>query len=283
MKGHNKTTSERNLAPGGDLARSSYPVGIQELEEGAYDVRFARTVEDVERVQRLRFEIFNLELEEGLGSSHETGRDSDRFDAQCHHMLLIDRKRSEVVGTYRLMTAEMARAGEGFYCDDEFDLTSLPDSVLGRGVELGRACILREHRNGTALFALWRGLASYLVWGSKRYLFGCCSLTSQEPKEGWALLRYLELEGHMHPDLRVFPRATHACGTRPPQSAESPRLAPPRLFQTYLRCGAKCCSPPALDRDFKTIDYFVVHDMERISRRLRALFFHGLESPPLEA
>jgi len=266
-----------------ELAGVPYPHGILELVEGPYDVRFARTEEDREAAQKLRFEVFNVELEEGLASSEESGFDRDPFDAYCHHLLLIDRKLDQVVGTYRLMTSEMAREGRGFYCDGEFDLTHLPDTMISDSVELGRACILREHRNGTALFALWRGLASYLVWSSKRYFFGCCSLTSQDPKEGWAMERKLDRTGYVHDDFKVYPHAMHSCGARPPDSVALDSIETPKLFHTYLRYGAKSCGPPAIDADFGTIDFFVVFDLETIPRKLRGFFFHGLESPVLDS
>ena len=54
-----------------------FPVSPQslpdrELEEGRYRLRFARTAEELDAVLRLRFEVFNLELQEGLDTSHET-------------------------------------------------------------------------------------------------------------------------------------------------------------------------------------------------------------------
>ena len=39
------------------------------------------------------------------------------------------------------------------------------------------------------------------------------------------------------------------------------------LLRTYLRHGAKVCGPPAVDRLFKTIDYFVVIDADNMAQR----------------
>jgi len=259
-----------------------YPEGVVELEEGPYDVVFARTLEERRQAQELRYAVFNVELDEGLASSEALGRDEDPFDVHCHHLLLRHRESGAVVGTYRLMTSQMAREGSGFYCEGEFDLSELPARMIDDSVELGRACIRKEHRNGTALFALWRGLASYLVWSRRRYFFGCCSLTSQDPREGWAMERRLEDKGLVHPEFRVHPHATHSCGPRPPRTLELEAIETPRLFQTYLRYGARSCGAPALDREFGTIDFFVVFDLETIPQRLRGLFFHGLEAPAPE-
>jgi putative hemolysin len=49
----------------------------------------------------------------------------------------------------------------------------------------------------------------------------------------------------------------------------------PRLFRTYLRYGAKVCSPPAIDRRFKTIDFLVLFDIAQMSERAVQMFFQA--------
>ncbi len=262
------------------VAPVPHPIGLGELHEGAYRVRFARDSADLEQVLRLRFEVFNRELGEGLAESWRTGLDRDRFDAVCHHLLLVEAASGAIVGTYRLQTAEQARAGAGLYCGGEFELAPLAP-VVAHGIELGRACILREHRQGSALFALWRGLAAYLSWSQKRYLFGCCSLTSQDPRAGLVLTRWLERAGHVDARFHVLPHASHAC--LPAHTlAPEPVVALPKLFGTYLRYGARVVSAPALDREFQTIDWLVVLDARALPARLWRLFFSGLSGSPQE-
>lgn len=253
------------------------PAGIAEWREGDYALRFARTAADLERVQRLRYEVFHLELGEGLDECRELGIDRDRFDATCHHLMLEEGRSGEVVGTYRLQTLDQARTPAGFYCDGEFVLETLPAELIASSVELGRACIRKDHRQSLALFALWRGLAAYLLWSRRRYFFGCCSLTSQDPLEGLAMHGWLQRNGHMHDRFKVPVRADHACLAPPVRRLPSVKVPP--LFRAYLRHGAQACSPPALDRDFGTIDFLVLFDVERIPPRLRRFFFQGLETP----
>ena len=47
----------------------------------------------------------------------------------------------------------------------------------------------------------------------------------------------------------------------------------PKLFQIYMRYGARVCSQPALDRQFKTIDFLVLFDVKAINEQIRKLFF----------
>lgn len=253
-----------------------WPQGIAELREGRYRVAFARTQADLAEVLSLRFEVFNRELGEGLASSWLTGLDRDPFDATCHHLMLVDERRDEIVGTYRLQTAAMARAGSGYYSATEFELAALAPH-FEESVELGRACIRKDHRNGTALFALWRGLAAYLAWSGKRAFFGCCSLTSQDPRAGLRLAEELELGGHVSAELCLPARAAYRCESSAGVLASE--VALPTLFGTYLRHGARVISEPALDKSFGTIDWLVYLDIADLPARLRRLFFAGLADP----
>lgn len=243
-----------------------------EICEGRYLVRFARTAGELDDILRLRFEVFNLELAEGLFSSFVTGRDEDRFDRNCHHLGVWDVESGQMVGTYRVQTSTMAAAGEGFYSAGEFDLLELPTEIIDGAIELGRACIAEQHRNTQVLYLLWKGLAAYLQHNHKRFLFGCCSLTSQDTVAGLSLYLQLHRDGWLHPTLRVDPHPECDCGA---DIEGIPVDAPaiPKLFKTYLRFGAKVCGPPAIDRQFGTIDYFVLFDIAELNPFNRRMFF----------
>jgi len=240
---------------------------------GRYVVRFARTVEDLDAIQRLRFEIFNLELGEGLDSAFATGRDHDDIDPAFHHLLIECPATSEVVGTYRLQTGEMAAAGQGFYSASEFDLSGLPTDFLQQAVEVGRACVARGHRNGRVLNLLWRGLALYLLQNRKRYLFGCCSLTSQDPALGQATMLHLRQSGHVHPTLSAPPLEGLGCDGADPAAVAASSVHVPPLFASYLGLGAQVFGPPAIDRQFKTIDFLVALDVTSLDEHSYRFFF----------
>lgn len=242
------------------------------ITQGRYELRFARSALELDAALRLRFEVFNLELGEGLRRSLLTGRDEDEFDAVCDHLIVADRSDGRIVGTYRMQTAEMAQAALGFYSGREFDLDELPPAVRSRAVELGRACIARSHRNTRVLSLLWRGIAAYLRHEGMRFLFGCCSLTSQEPREGHALLQHLAARGGLHPTLRLRARPEYLCLSSVASGAEQATVAVPRLFDMYLAMGAQVCSAPAIDREFRTIDFLVLFDVERLDERGRRRF-----------
>lgn len=265
-----KTTAE--------MGTTSYPVHRTarpqvELREGRYLVRFARTRAELDEVLKLRFEVFNLELGEGLESSFRTGRDLDEFDGNCHHLIVVETEQNRIVGTYRMQTAEMAEMGAGLYTATEFDLSYFPCRILTEGIELGRACVAQTHRNGQVLLLLWKGLAAYIAHNRKRYFFGCCSLTSQDAQAGHRVLNSLREQGHLHPHLLLPPRPEFMCETNNSDPAAIEEVKIPRLFRTYLRYGAKVCSSPAIDRKFKTIDFLVLYDAAAMEPRLAKMFF----------
>jgi len=243
------------------------------FQEGQYVIRLARSAADRSAALRLRYEIFNLELGEGLSHSHITGQDEDAFDAVCHH--LVVEHDNQIIGTYRMQTREMALANSGFYSDGEYHLDDLGESMLGDAVEIGRACVAKQHRSKKVLFGLWRGLATYLVRQQKRYFFGCCSLTSQDTVEARTVMAWLGERGLIHDGPLVRSRPEMSCEGPAPDPAAVARVKLPTLFNTYMRFGARVASEPAIDREFKTIDYLVVMDTATMPLIVRKLFFRS--------
>ncbi|MTI86696.1 MAG: GNAT family N-acetyltransferase [Balneolaceae bacterium] len=238
-----------------------------------YTVRLAVNRQEVEKALQLRFQVFNLELGEGLESSFKNRMDEDEYDDQCDHLLVIEKDSNAVIGTYRMQDSEMAHNGNGFYTANEFEINQLSSDILGDAVELGRACVHKDHRNGRVLYLLWRGLAHYLIHTKKRFLFGCCSLTTQDPEEGKQVYSYLQQNDYIHPSIQIDVHPKYQCldearGVLKPEAVELPKL-----FQLYLDVGTTVCSAPALDQVFKTIDFFILMDIKNLSDQTKTLFF----------
>jgi putative hemolysin len=239
------------------------------LTAGAYRLRFAESLKDLEAAYRLRFLVFNLELGEGLEAAYEQGYDTDEFDAVCDHLIVEHCRTRQVVGTYRLQTGGSAAKNLGYYSAREFDFTPY-ECLRNSIVELGRASIHREHRSFQVLSLLWRGIAAYAKERQARYLIGCSSLTSQDPRVGSAM--YGSLQCHLaNPTLRTTPLPDYHM---PMLSADSTnaKVQPPKLLRAYLSIGANICGRPALDREFKTIDFLTLLDLESMSSSARSRF-----------
>src|SRR5499433_1506906 len=86
-----------------------------------YTTRLAANFCEVRAAQALRYEVFNLELREGLEESHATSLDEDPFDAVCDHLIVEHLPTGNVVGTYRLQTGRNAVSHLGYYSAQEFE------------------------------------------------------------------------------------------------------------------------------------------------------------------
>jgi putative hemolysin len=236
---------------------------------GQYAIRLARSAEEVRAAQQLRFEVFNLELNEGLEQSYATGLDEDPFDAVCDHLIVEQVATGHVVGTYRLQTGVSAAKKLGYYCAQEFEF-SVFEPLRNEIVELGRACVHRQHRNLVVLGLLWKGIADYATGRGARYLIGCSSLTSQNPAEGASAYSELCRNHLVGPPFRTTPLAACEC---PLDHLTGETFQIPKLLRAYLTVGAKICGPPALDREFQTIDFLTLLDLETLSPQTRERFF----------
>jgi putative hemolysin len=249
-------------------------------EVGRYRLRLAETVADRDAICRLRFKVFNIELGKGLEASYETGLDTDHFDLFCEHLLVEDKLADEgsahrIVGTYRMQSGATAAQNLGYYSQQEFDLSPY-EPMRGEILELGRASIDREHRTPEVLTLLWRGIAQYATDMQLRYLIGCSSLNSADPREGWQM--YGQLNNYrVAEELRTLPRAGFECPSEAVE--EDPAAEPakvPKLLKTYLAIGARICSAPAWDREFGTIDFLTLMDLRTISSSARNRFLAPL-------
>jgi putative hemolysin len=105
---------------------------------GDFEVKITRKKSEIEAAQRLRFEVFNLEMHKGLRASDERGLDIDPYDSSCEHLIVRDSKEGRIVGTYRLLLGSRTNPRQGFYSEQEFDLRRIKN-LRGELLEPGRS------------------------------------------------------------------------------------------------------------------------------------------------
>ena len=256
--------TERSSAPGGVWgAGKPVQAGIQ--------VRWARHLDEVRQAQRLRFEVFGLEMGARL-STPVPGHDIDLFDDYCEHLLVLDEASQTVIGTYRVLTPAQAQRVGGTYSDTEFDLTRLR-GLRSRMVELGRSCVHPAHRTGGVIMALWGALADFMVRNQLDTMIGCASIpmlhngvvSGDVAASIWEQLRQTHLapiEYHVRPRLPL-----------PVEQLDSTVLAePPALIKGYLRLGTRVLGAPAWDPDFNTADLPMLMRLADLHPRYRKHF-----------
>lgn len=235
---------------------------------GAYEVRLSESDGDVALAQSLRHRVFRPDE-----AARAEGREEDRFDPFCDHLLLVDPTRGRdpadrVVGTYRLLDEDGALEAGSFYGQAEFDVASLVARHPGRRfLELGRSCVLPDYRGRRTMELLWHGVWAYVLAHRIDILFGCASLSGIDPDECRGPLAFLRAHALAPPEWQA--EATAAERYELPAdggAAESLRAVPP-LVRGYLRLGGQVSRQAVIDRDFGTTDVFLVLPRERISPR----------------
>ena len=216
-------------------------------------VGWARHQDEVREAQRLRYNVFALEMGATLPIV-VPGHDIDLFDDYCEHLLVRDALSRQVIGTYRVLTPAQAKRAGGTYSDMEFDLVRLR-GLRERMVELGRSCVHADHRHGGVILALWGALAEFMARNRLDTMIGCASIPMQHQgvPGGHAAASIWRQVSQTHLadiDYWVTPRLALPVG----QLDDSLVVEPPALIKGYLRLGAKVLGAPAWDPDFNSAD-----------------------------
>jgi putative hemolysin len=240
---------------------------IQQTAVHELHISFARNPSEIAEAQRLRYKVFAEEM--GADIANDEGLDKDGFDAFCDHLLIRESGTNQVVGTYRILNPKMANEAGGYYSAGEFDISRL-QHLFPQMVEVGRACVHRDYRNGGTITMLWAGLAKYMQMNRYEYMIGCASVPMMDGGHMAASLYNGLQEKYLSPaEYRVFPHCPL------PMAALDKDLSVdcPPLIKGYLRLGAYICGEPAWDPDFNTADMLVMLPLSRINRRYAAHFF----------
>lgn len=230
------------------------------IERDAYVLKTVESSWELKEALELRYRVFHQEL---LGKPGKPKLDYDDFDLIGDHLIIVDKKQSRIVGTYRLISSSWSSR---FYSAQEFDLSELLQRP-GIKLELGRACIDAEYRNGLLLALLWKGIQRYYQTIGARYLFGCSSIQTMDPSIVARCSQYFQKHGYVsstfqfptQPGYRFAPRLDWEQQEHP----DTQKFIPPLLL-SYLRSGACVGAEPALDRAFRCVDFITVMDTAQV-------------------
>jgi len=149
------------------------PQQLKQLARRPLKVSFAKSPDEVAEAQHLRYKVFAEEM--GAQLPDYNGLDIDGFDYYCEHLLVRDVETYQVICTYRILSPERCDEAGGYYAAGEFDLSRL-EHLFDRTVEVGRACVHKNYRNGGTITMLWGGLAKYMQMHNYEYMIGCGSV-----------------------------------------------------------------------------------------------------------
>ncbi|MBF6336213.1 GNAT family N-acetyltransferase [Nocardia abscessus] len=241
-------------------------------ERSRYSLVVSSDLDHRVAAQRLRYNVFANEPGFRIPDDG-TGLDADHFDEYCDHLLVRDDATGEFVGCYRMLPPDRAAAAGGYYTATEFDLAQLDPEGM-RIVEMGRACVVPDHRNGSVLTLMWAGILHYIQLTGYEWVMGCVSVPMQDtpadaPGVNVRGVRDLLLGRHASdPERRVHPYNPVIVDGRPLDELTPPsRPKLPPLVRGYLRLGAEVCGEPAHDPAFAVADFVVLLGLDTINTR----------------
>ncbi|BDY30875.1 GNAT family N-acetyltransferase [Mycolicibacterium mageritense] len=245
-----------------------------------YTLLLSTDSDHIVEAQRLRHQVFTAEPGFALAGAAD-GLDADRFDQFCDHLLVREDGTGELVGCYRMLPPPGAIAAGGLYTATEFDVRGL-DALRPSLVEMGRAVVRADHRNGAVVLLMWAGILAYLDRCGYDYVSGCVSVPvagNADGPPGTQIrgVRDFVRRRHAAPsEYTVFPYRPVVLDGRGLDDIDPPsRTTVPPLMRGYLRLGAKVCGEPAHDPDFGVGDFPALLDKRqadvRYLNRLRSV------------
>jgi putative hemolysin len=240
-----------------------------------YTLKTANHLSELVELFRMRHHIFFNET--GITDDHNL--DLDHFDSLCDHLVIRSNATGEICGTYRMLSSENTSK---FYSEGEFNLDDFLKAP-GIKLELGRACIHPEHRNGAVIDLLWKGIGEYSKKSNASYLFGCSSVMTVSPVMSKAIFKTMKTNEMTSEEFSIRPRSKYKMSfsavTGEDIFEEKFIMSQiPSLLRSYINAGARVFGKPALDKEFQCIDFFTILNLKEVNSSYEKRYFKKMES-----
>lgn len=215
--------------------------------------------DELAEIQKLRYDYllrdFNPELP-------PDGIDDDGYDKNADCIVVIDTENGKKVGTYRVASLE-TNLNKTFVDEEEFNIDSLKN--CGANIlELGRAVVHADYRNGIVIQLLWSAIYRYAIEHKCKYMFGTCSLHSTDPSKYANVFCYLKQ--NKVAEVEVFAKEPKfEFDFVNEYSEEKLKEEMPSLLRTYLSIGAKVSRNGFIDYSFNCCDVITVIEVAKIN------------------
>ncbi|MBQ4836204.1 MULTISPECIES: GNAT family N-acyltransferase [Pseudoalteromonas] len=129
-----------------------------------------------------------------VGEGSGKRRDTDKYDMYYQQLVLWDATQLELVGAYRLASAQQVikqHGPSGLYTSSLFSYNDAMTPYFEQGLELGRSFVQPKYWGRKSLDYLWYGIGAFIKrYPEHRYLFGPVSLSNTLPDKAKAMLVY---------------------------------------------------------------------------------------------
>lgn len=243
-----------------------------------FEVKLAQDKKEIQDALRLRYEIFRLQMQGNSKLPKAYELDTDIYDKFCEHLIVIDRMKNKVVGTYRLLLGSKVDKTIGFACEEYFDICNIKKLAKeGEIMELGRSCVHRDYRSRPVINLLWTGIAKYIKDYNVGYLFGAPRLYTKEPGKVSRIFKFIKERFYAPSKYRVYPKFENRFkGLKQNIAIPNPRQIwhrLPPLIKGYIKAGVVVCGLPAINPHLDSVTIFVLLDVQKIPPAYKEHFF----------
>lgn len=237
---------------------------FKSFNSGNILIKLAETSDEYMQIYKLRYQELLLEYDKNKKVEDEL--DKDEYDDVCDHLIAVDITKSQVVGTYRLIKKSHLKSLKTFLTETEFNLEPIKKYEL---LEVGRAVVKEEYRDGVTIGMLWKGVIRYAVEEEMDIMIGTASFHGIDPTIYKETLSYL-YDNHLSPEeIRCFANkdsSTELKLTSDYDIVQAKKNMPP-LIKGYLNLGATVGDGAYIDRDFNSVDVLIVLIIKDINPR----------------
>ena len=239
---------------------------MEEIRAGELVLKLASTEKEYQQLWRLRYNELLKDYNKDLESEVE-----DDYDEVCDHLIIVDTTIDEVVGTYRLIKKSQLHNLGKFLTENEYDLTLLKKYEV---LEVGRAVVKEEYRNGAAISILWKGLIKYAVESGADFMVGTASFHGIDPTLYQDCFAYLYDKHLAKPEFRceVNKNSFYQMDTIKEYDEKKAFETMPPLVKGYLRLGAWIGDGVYIDYSFNSLDVLIILKIDEINQRYLSRF-----------
>ena len=227
-------------------------------------IKLASEKEEYDQIWKLRY--FDLILNYNKDQVNEEEIDKDIYDDVCDHLIAVDTLTNKVVGTYRLIKKSHLKDIKAFLTETEFDLSNLKQYEI---LEVGRAVVKEEYRDGITISMLWKGVIRYAVSENIDFMIGTASFHGINPHDYEDTLSYLHYNHLSSEEIRCYALkdSYSPIDLKEDYDLEVAKKNMPPLIKGYLRLGATIGDGAYLDVAFNSLDVLIVLKISEINPR----------------
>ncbi|MCL2231113.1 MAG: GNAT family N-acetyltransferase [Treponema sp.] len=241
---------------------------LQPLAADNYTVRLCENENELKEYKDLRYKHLILEFDPEKAKTAKDGDTDENIGYDKNTVQLCafhndpETGKTEIVGGYIMMR---------FKNDDDlckitqkYDMSLLFKKHKFEIVEISRAVVRPDHRNGLVTKLLWDRIAAYTHVNNCRYILGTMSFSGLDPLKYTEAASYLHHNYRMPEDIMVRPIESCAYYHDYIKKEDVNRKAAvsqfPPLLKGLLMIGAKTGDGFYIDKDLGVVETFAILD-----------------------